>query len=122
MGHDADTLPGFRWRSGLCGQAWRRSDRFGLCRCADWRRLNRNLRGRPGFLGRYSPERRLLRWFFVIALVFLTAMAFLRVTAFPTGVFLRFALPLRLVLVLVATRNSLDAQGYIETRGRIVAE
>jgi hypothetical protein len=45
--------------------------------------------------------------FFLIVLVFLTAVAFLRVAV--TGVFLRFALPLRLAFVLVATTTSLVA-------------
>ena len=51
MGHDADTLPRFGWRSWLRGQTRHRSNRFGLRRCAGWRRLNGNFRGWLGFLG-----------------------------------------------------------------------
>jgi hypothetical protein len=46
--------------------------------------------------------------FFLIALVFLTAAAFLRLATLLTSVFLRFALPLRLAFVLVANTTSLE--------------
>jgi hypothetical protein len=45
--------------------------------------------------------------FFLIVLVFLAVVVFLRLAALATGVFLRFALPL--AFFLVATRTSLDA-------------
>jgi hypothetical protein len=46
--------------------------------------------------------------FFLIALVFLTAVAFLRLATLLTSVFLGFALPLRLAFVLVANTTSLE--------------
>jgi hypothetical protein len=103
VSHDADAFSLFRWRR---VRARRRSHCFGLCRCADWRRSNRNLRARFGFLG-CTRKGAFLVGFFLIVLVFLTVVAFLRVAALLPCVFLRLALPL--AFFLVATAIFLDA-------------
>ena len=48
----------------------------------------------------------------MIALVFLTAAAFLRLATLLTSVFLRFAFPLGFAFLLVATTTSLNAHLY----------
>ncbi len=60
------------------------------------------------FLGDTRRWRAFFGGFLPVVLVFLAAVAFLRVVTLVTSVFLRFALPFRLALVLVATTTSLD--------------
>ena len=118
MGHEADTLTRFSWRSGcaatpgigltasgsagaLAGVASTATLAVGLAFLDDTRRTG-------AFFGA----------FFLIALVFLTAVAFLRLATLLTSVFLRFALPLRLALVLVANTASLELTTILKPTAR----
>ena len=66
------------------------------------------LAGRLAFLNDTRRTGAFFGAFFLIALVFLTAVAFLRLATLLTSVFLRFALPLCLAFVLVANTTSLE--------------
>ena len=64
------------------------------------------------FLGETRWRGAFFGGFFLIVLVFLPAVAFLRVLALVTGVFVRLVFPLGFAFLLVATTTSLNAHLY----------